>query len=83
MTSENASTPRWPKRYILLWLLLAALVDWWRGPAFRLAFEPNFYPPGFGLFQPDFFQEWWLAPVLCTRRCESRINRYRCVLVPA
>jgi len=25
----------------------------------------------------------WLAPILCTRRCESRINRYRCVLVPA
>ena len=22
----------------------------------------------------------WLAPILCTRRCESRINRYRCVL---
>lgn len=58
MTSENASTPRWPKRYILLWLLLTVLVCWWRGPAFRLAFEPNFYPPGFGLFQPDFFQEW-------------------------
>jgi hypothetical protein len=25
----------------------------------------------------------WLAPILCTRRCESRINRYRCVLGPA
>lgn len=22
----------------------------------------------------------WLAPILCTRHCESRINRYRCVL---
>ncbi len=22
----------------------------------------------------------WLAPILCTRRCESRFNRYRCVL---
>ena len=22
----------------------------------------------------------WLAPILCTRRCESRINRHRCVL---
>jgi hypothetical protein len=25
----------------------------------------------------------WLAPILCTRRCESRINRYRRVLGPA
>lgn len=58
MASENSSAPRWPKRHILLWLLLTALVCWWRGPAFRLAFEPNFYPPGSTLFQPDFFQEW-------------------------
>ena len=58
MASENASAPRWPKRYILLWLLLAVLVDWWRGPAFRLAFEPSFYPRGGWFFQPDFFQEW-------------------------
>jgi hypothetical protein len=28
-------------------------------------------------------KEMWLAPILCTRRCESRINRYRCVLGPA
>src|SRR5262249_11010289 len=25
----------------------------------------------------------WLAPILWSRRCESRINRYRCVLGPA
>ena len=25
----------------------------------------------------------WLAPKLCTRRCESRINRYRRFLGPA
>jgi hypothetical protein len=25
----------------------------------------------------------WLAPILCTRRCESRINRYRWLLGPA
>ena len=26
---------------------------------------------------------YWLAPILWSRRCESRINRYRCVLGPA
>jgi hypothetical protein len=31
----------------------------------------------------DFCHLVWLAPILCTRRCESRINRYRCVLGPA
>jgi hypothetical protein len=25
----------------------------------------------------------WLAPILCTRRCESRINGYRWFLGPA
>jgi hypothetical protein len=50
--------PRWQWRHVFFWLMLAALVGWWRGPAFRLAFEPNFYPHGGTLFQPDFFQEW-------------------------
>ena len=28
----------------------------------------------------DFLKHYWLAPILCTRRYESRINRYGCVL---
>jgi hypothetical protein len=58
MRSENTPSPRWQKRHVLFWLLVAGIVGWWRGPAFRLAFEPNFYPRGGWFFQPDFFQEW-------------------------
>jgi hypothetical protein len=38
------------------------------------------YRIGYRIGGPDFP---WLAPILCTRCCESRINRYRCVLGPA
>lgn len=54
----KSSSPRWPWRYIVLWLLLAGLACWWRGPSFRRAFEVEFYPSGSLLFLPDFFQEW-------------------------
>jgi hypothetical protein len=43
---------------MVLWLVLAGLVCWWRGPAYRQAFVVNYYPYGGTLFQPDFFQEW-------------------------
>jgi hypothetical protein len=49
---------RWHWRHILLWVLLASFVCWWRGPDYRRAFAPKFYPPGHLLFLPDFFQEW-------------------------
>jgi hypothetical protein len=49
---------RWQWRHVLLWLVLTGMICWWRGPAFRRAFEPEFYPSGSGLFLPDFFQEW-------------------------
>jgi glycosyl transferase family 87 len=42
----------------LAWLGLCVLAIYWRGPRFRLAFEVNYFPPGFGFFLPDFFQEW-------------------------
>lgn len=54
-------SPLWQKRHALLWLLLAGLACWWRGPEFRRAFEVEFYPPGSPLFVPDFFQEWAAA----------------------
>jgi hypothetical protein len=53
-----SSRKRWHRRHIVLWLLLAGLVCWWRGPDFRRAFEVEFYPSGSPLFVPDFFQEW-------------------------
>ncbi len=52
---EQPST-RWPLRYVIVWVLLAGIVCWWRGPSYRRAFEVEFYPSG--LFVPDFFQEW-------------------------
>ena len=58
MANIPPSSPRWHWRHILLWLVLAGLVGWWRGPAFRRAFEPEFFPSGPLLFLPDFFQEW-------------------------
>lgn len=58
MATMKPPPPGWQKRHVLLWLLLAGLVCWWRGPDFRRAFEPDFYPPGYTLFLPDFFQEW-------------------------
>lgn len=42
----------------LILLAVAVLVVIWRAPAFRLAFQPNSFPPGKGFFLPDFFQEW-------------------------
>ncbi len=63
----NDTLRRWFNRHILLWLILTASVYWWRGPALRLALEPNCYPPGSGLFQPDFFQEWASARNLSNR----------------
>lgn len=58
MIFMDSSSRRWYLRHIVLWLVLAGVVCWWRGPAFRRAFEPEFYPPGHKLFVPDFFQEW-------------------------
>src|SRR5579875_85943 len=58
MTVMEQPTQRWHWRHILLWLLLTGLVCWWRGPAYRRAFEVEFYPSGSLLFLPDFFQEW-------------------------
>ena len=46
---------------LVLSLVLAVLTLCWQGPAFRLAFEPDFFPPGFGFFLPDFYQEWGSA----------------------
>ncbi len=49
---------KWRLRHIFLWLLLAGLVCWWRGPDYRRAFELELFPSGGAFFQPDFFQEW-------------------------
>lgn len=54
----DSPSPRWQWRHVLLWLVLGGMVCWWRGPAFRRAFEPEFFPSGPLLFLPDFFQEW-------------------------
>src|SRR5262245_8266789 len=48
----------WQRRHIALWLLLAGVVIWWRGPAYAKAFQPEGYPPGHTSFVPDFFLEW-------------------------
>src|SRR5262249_38654952 len=45
--------------------------------AFRSLIQPD---PGWAISYLDWS---WLAPILWSRRCESRINRYRCVLGPA
>lgn len=49
---------RWPIQTICFWIVLSALIGWWRGPAFRRAFVPDYHPSGSILFLPDFFQEW-------------------------
>jgi hypothetical protein len=57
---QNVEQPsrKWQLRHILLWILLAGLALWWKGPSYIRAFEPQYFPPGHWFFLPDFFQEW-------------------------
>src|SRR6266849_5031358 len=48
----------WPVRRIILWWILMNLAIYLQGPSYLRAFRPDFFPPGYPLFLPDFFQEW-------------------------
>lgn len=61
MTSNDPAptTPRaWEAARLAFWFGVTVVVLCFQGPAFRLAFDPSFFPPGFGFFLPDFYQEW-------------------------
>jgi len=76
------ATRRWRWHHIAIWLFLFALVVWWRGPSYRRALRPDYFPDAPSLLLlPDFFQEWasarnWLEGLPVYTPQEATAARY-------